>query len=158
MAAWPSHSPAAKISATTTGGVLAITFDRKSDHRAAAIAAAMPRLIASGRADADGKTLRFTLTQPIKLHVSQLGTRAVVDVAPMRISPAPCRTWCRRPSRAPKPLDIAGLPEIKLRTGAYEKFTRLVFDWPQGCLLSGVSRRGQNDIRFHAPAREPMCR
>jgi hypothetical protein len=76
-----SINTSSKVSATTTGGVLAITFDNKTTIAPAAIAAAMPRVISGGRADADGKTLRFTLTQPVKLHVSQIGTRAVVDIA-----------------------------------------------------------------------------
>jgi hypothetical protein len=76
-----SFNTASKISATTTGGVLAIAFDTKTTLAPSIITAAIPRLITGGRADADGKTLRFTLTQPVKLHVSQIGTRAVVDIA-----------------------------------------------------------------------------
>jgi hypothetical protein len=79
----------------------------------------MPRILSGGRADADGKTLRFTLSQPVKLHVSQIGTRAVVDIAdagftgvmPDLITP---------PKPVAKPIDVASLPEIKLRAGSYE--------------------------------------
>ena len=90
----------------------------------------MPRVIASGRADADGKTLRFVLAS----RSSCMSARSAA--APWwtwrrPISPAPCRTWRRRAKPAPKPVDVAALPEIKLRAGAYENFTRLVFDWPK---------------------------
>jgi hypothetical protein len=80
MAACPSP-PISKVSATTIGGVLAITFSGKTTLDPAAGAPAMPRVLSGGRADADGKTLRFTLSQPVKLHVSQIGSRAVVDIA-----------------------------------------------------------------------------
>src|SRR4051812_11604328 len=76
-----SFTTDSKISATTIGGVLAITFAAKTNLDPAAVAAAMPRILSGGRADADGKTLRFTLSQPVKLHVSQIGSQAVVDIA-----------------------------------------------------------------------------
>ena len=78
----------------------------------------MPRVISSGKADADGKTLRFVLTTPVKLHVSQLGARAVVDLAEPVFNGA-MPDLVAPPKPAPKPLDMASLPEVKLRTGAY---------------------------------------
>ena len=71
-----SFDTASKLNATATGGVLAISFDGKTAIAPSAIVAAMPRFISGGHADADGKTLRFTLNQPVKLHVSQIGARA----------------------------------------------------------------------------------
>ena len=53
-----------------------------------------------------------------------------------RISPARCPISPPPPKPAPKPLDMAKLPEIKLRAGSYANFTRLVFDWPQECSVS----------------------
>src|SRR6185369_14598374 len=53
-----------KISAAATEGVLTISFDRAPTVDAAAVMAAAPGLITSGRADA--KTLRFALSQPVK--------------------------------------------------------------------------------------------
>ena len=128
------------LNATTTGGVLAITFGAKTNLDPAAVAAAMPRILSGGRADADGRTLRFTLSQPVKLHISQIGTRAVLDIAdtnftgvmPDLVAPA---------KPVAKPVDVASLPEIKLRTGTYEKFTRLVFDWPKTCPTRSIPAR-----------------
>jgi len=70
-----------QIGATATDGVLAISFSAKTNLDPASIVAAMPRALASGHADPDGKTLRFVLSTPVKVHVSQMGTRAVVDLA-----------------------------------------------------------------------------
>ncbi|HSS13833.1 MAG TPA: hypothetical protein VLL04_08065, partial [Rhizomicrobium sp.] len=147
-----SFNTSSKVSATTTGGVLAITFDNKTTIAPSAITAAMPRLFTGGRADADGKTLRFTLIQPVKLHVSQIGTRAVVDVADANF--AGVMPDLVAPAKAvAKPVDIASLPEIKLRTGAYEKFTRLVFDWPKDVSYQVYPGAGKLTVRFATPAR-----
>lgn len=141
-----------KISATTTGGVLAISFGNKTNIEPASIAAAMPRFITNGRADADGKTLRFTLTQPVKLHVSQLGGRAVVDLADLNFN-GTMPDLVPPPKPEAKPLDVASLPLIKLRTGSYEKFTRLVFDWPKDVSYQVFPGAGKMTIRFAAPVR-----
>jgi hypothetical protein len=141
-----------KISATTTGGVLAITFSAKTDLDPAIVAGSLPRILQGGRIDADGKTLRFTLTQPVKLHVSQVGTRAVVDLADANFTGA--MPDLVAPSKAvAKPVDIASLPEIKLRAGSYEKFTRLVFDWPKDVSYQVYPGAGKMTVRFDAPMR-----
>src|SRR5882724_856014 len=143
---------ASKVSAAATGGVLTISFDGKTAIAPSAIIAAMPRFISGGHADADGKTLRFTLNQPVKLHVSQIGARAVVDIADANFTGA-MPDLVPPPKPVVKPLDIASLPEIKLRTGAYEKFTRLVFDWPKDISYQVYPGAGKMTVRFNAPAR-----
>ncbi|HEU0163158.1 MAG TPA: hypothetical protein VFQ69_12230 [Rhizomicrobium sp.] len=140
------------ITATTTGGVLAISFSAKTNIDPATIVAALPRVIASGRADADGKTLRFTLNQPVKLHVSQLGNRAVVDLADTGFTGTmPDLKPLPKPVAAP--LDVASLPELKLRAGSYAKFTRLVFDWPRNVNYQVFPGAGKMTVRFSALAR-----
>lgn len=147
-----NFSTAAKISASATSGVLTISFSDKTDINPAAIVAAMPRAIASGKADADGKTLRFVLNQPVKLHVSQLGGRAVVDLAPSDFTGA-MPDLVAPPNPDAKPVDVAALPEIKLRTGSYAKFTRLVFDWPKDVSYQVFPGAGKMTIRFNTLAR-----
>jgi len=148
-----SFTTSSKISATSTGGVLAISFSAKTDINPQAVVSALPRAIASGKADADGKTLRFVLNQPVKLHVSQQGNRAVVDMAgtdftgTMPDLPPPAKP------AAPKPVDVASLPEIKLRSGAYANFTRLVFDWPKDVGYHVFPGAGKMTIRFDTAAR-----
>ena len=142
----------AKVTASATGAVLAIAFDRKPNLDVAAFTAAAPGLITSGRADGDGRTLRFALSQPVRLHVSQQGLKAVVDLAPVDFSgampdlPPPARPVV-------KPIDPASLPEVKLRTGTYPHFTRLVFDWQKKVAYSVFPGAGKMTIRFAAPVR-----
>jgi hypothetical protein len=147
-----SFNTDSKISASTTGGVLAITFSGKTTLDPAQVAAAMPRVLSGGRTDADGKTLRFTLTQPVKLHVSQIGNRAVVDIADTSFTGA-MPDLTPPPKPVAKPVDVASLPEIKLRTGAYEKFTRLVFDWPKDVSYQVYPGAGKMTMRFASPVR-----
>jgi hypothetical protein len=145
-------SNGAKVSAVTSGGVLAISFGTKTDISPAAVSAAMPGVLSAGRADADGKTLRFALVQPVRLHVSQQGSQAVVDLAPTTFNgvmpdlPPPARPVV-------KPIDPASLPEVKLRTGTYPHFTRLVFDWQKKVAYSVFPGAGKMTIRFAAPVR-----
>jgi hypothetical protein len=92
------------------------------------------------------------LSQPVKLHVSQIGTRAVVDIADTNFTGAmPDLVAPTKP--VAKPVDVASLPEVKLRTGTYEKFTRLVFDWPKDVSYQVYPGAGKMTLRFAAPMR-----
>ncbi|MBV9550720.1 MAG: hypothetical protein JO256_13710 [Alphaproteobacteria bacterium] len=146
------ESPA-KITASATGSVLAIAFDRKPDLDIAALIAAAPGLIASGHADADGKTLRFALSQPVKLHLSQQGLNAVVDLAPADFAGAMADLPPPAKPAPPKPVDPASLAEIKLRAGSYSNFTRLVFDWGKDVPYSVFAGAGKLTVKFGVPAR-----
>ncbi|MBA2590038.1 MAG: hypothetical protein H0U98_15605 [Alphaproteobacteria bacterium] len=147
-----SFNTTSKVSATTTGGVLAISFSDKTAIDPANVVAAMPRVISSGKADADGKSLHFILSTPVKLHVSQLGAKAVVDLAEPNFSGV-MPDLVAPPKPAPKPVDVASLPEVKLRTGTYEKFTRLVFDWPRDVSYQVFPGAGKMTVKFAAPVR-----
>ena len=115
-------------------------------------AGARASVLQGGRTDTDGKTLRFTLTQPVKLHVSQLGNRAAIDIADTNFTGV-MPDLVPPPKPVAKPVDVASLPEIKLRTGAYEKFTRLVFDWPKDVTYQVYPGAGKMTMRFNAPIR-----
>ena len=150
-----NFAPAAKIAAATQGGVLTLSFDRKVTLTPQAIVALSGGAIASGHADADGKTLRFALTQPVRLHQSALADHAVIDLAPQNFAgempdlAAPAKA-------AAKPVDMASLPEIKLRAGAYANYTRLVFDWPHAVPYTVFPGAGKIAIRFQALARPDL--
>jgi tetratricopeptide (TPR) repeat protein len=150
--AFTLESPA-KISASTTGGVLAITFDRKPTLDAATIAAAAPGVIANGHADADGKTLRFALSLPVKLHLNQQGLKAVLDLAPLDFKGAMPDLPPPAKPPPPRPVDPATLPEVKLRSGSYSNFTRLVFDWSREVPYSVFAGAGKITVKFGAGAR-----
>lgn len=148
-------APAAKVTAVTQDSVLTLSFDRKVTITPQAIVALSGGALASGRADADGKTLRFALTQPVRLHQSALGAEAVIDLAPQSFTgtmpdlAAPVRA-------AAAPVDPSKLPEIKLRTGVYSNYTRLVFDWPRTVPYTAFPGAGRITLRFQAQARPDL--
>ncbi len=150
-----NFAPAAKVSAATQGGVLTLSFDRKTTLTPQVIVGLSRGALASGRADPDGKTLRFALTQPVRLHQSALDNRAVIDLAPQGFTGA--MPDISAPARqAATPADAASLPDVKLRVGSYAHYTRLVFDWPKTVPYSVFPGAGKIALRFQALARPDL--
>src|SRR6185437_1414390 len=81
-------APAAQVKAVANGGVLTVSFSRKVAIDPKMVVADSGGYIASGRIDPDGKTLRFALTQTVRLHTSSQGMRVAVDLAPSSSSVA----------------------------------------------------------------------
>ena len=63
-------APNDSVSAQTTTGVLTVSFSRKVSLTPEAVAQSLPSYIAGGRSDPDGKTFRFALSQPVRVHTS----------------------------------------------------------------------------------------
>ncbi|HEX2761067.1 MAG TPA: hypothetical protein VHM27_11160, partial [Rhizomicrobium sp.] len=150
-----NFAPAAKVSAATQGGVLTLSFDRKPTITPQAIVTLSNGALSSGHIDADGKTLRFALTQPVRLHQSALDARTVIDLAPQSFT-GTMPDLTPAPRQAAAPVDPASLPELKLRAGSYSNYTRLVFDWPKPVSYSVFPGAGKIAIRFQALARPDL--
>jgi hypothetical protein len=139
------------VSAQVSGSVLAISFSRKITVTPETIAAAIPGYISNGRVDGDGKTYRFALTGPAKVHTSAAAGKFAVDVTPITYQGTP--PDLPQPTKAvPKPVDAANLPVVKVRSGAYHNFTRVVFDWAKTVPYKVVGGAGKLTINFGAPA------
>ncbi|HXR96085.1 MAG TPA: hypothetical protein VN718_09400 [Rhizomicrobium sp.] len=147
-----SFTTPAQLKATADNGVLTLAFDRKIALDPGTIVGLSRGAIGSGHADASGKVFRFALNQPIRLHQSQLDAHAVVDLAPQDFKGA-MPDLVAPPKPKPKPIDVAALPEIKLRTGEYTNFTRLVFDWPRDVTYHVFPGAGKMTLRFETPVR-----
>ncbi|HWF65462.1 MAG TPA: hypothetical protein VN685_12685 [Rhizomicrobium sp.] len=147
-----SFTTPAQLKAAADNGVLTLSFDRKTTLDPETIVSLSGGAIASGHADASGKVFRFALNQPIRMHQSQLDAHAVVDLAPQNFKGA-MPDLVAPPKPKPKPIDVAALPEIKLRSGAYTNFTRLVFDWPQDVSYHVFPGAGKMTVRFETPVR-----
>ena len=151
-----NFAPQAHVTAAVAGSVLTLSFDRKVTFDSGAVTALMGAAAANGRADPDGKTFRFVLSQPLKLHQSQTGARAVVDLAPENFTGSMPDLPPPAAPAPPKPVDMASLPELKLRSGAYANFTRLVFDWPRDVAYQVFPGAGKLTIRFQAAVRPDL--
>ena len=104
------------------------------------------------RADADGKTFRLALAQPVRVHSSASGDRIAIDLAPASFSGTPPDLPAPPQAKPVAAVDPAKLDALKIRTGAYHNFTRIVFDWPKSVPYSVFPGAGKLTIRFDALA------
>jgi hypothetical protein len=150
-----SFAPTGHVTAASDGSVLILSFDRTTTLNPDAVAKMMGDAVGSARADADGKTFRFALNQPFKLHQSSVGDRAVVDLAPQDFAGTMPDL---QPPAAPivKPVDVAALPKLDVRAGSYSNFTRLVFDWNRDIPYTVFPGAGKMTVKFQALARPDL--
>ncbi len=148
-------APLAHARASAAGGVFTITFDRKVGVDPAQIAQTLSPYIANGRIDPDGKTLRFALTQNVRLHTSTMGTKIAIDLLPSAYAGTP-PDLPPPPPPPPKAVDVASLEGLKVRAGAYSHFTRIVFDWPHDVAYAVFPGAGKLTVRFEAQVRPDL--
>jgi len=142
-------SPAGHVSAQIAGEVLVISFDRKVNIAPSAVAQALPGYVAGVRADSDGKAFRFALSQVVRVHTSASSDKTAVDLAPASYSGTPPDLPPPPPS-APKAVNISKLEPLKVRAGAYQNFTRVVFDWGRSVPYAVFAGAGRLTVRFEA--------
>jgi len=145
-------TPAAHATASATGGVLTIAFDRKIAADPAALAQNLPAYIGSARVDADGKTYHFALAQQIRVHSSASGEKIAIDLLPSSFAGTP-PDLPPPPARGPVAVDPSKLEALKVRIGAYKNFTRIVFDWAKNVPYAVFPGAGKLTVRFEALAR-----
>ncbi len=112
----------------------------------------MAAFASGGRVDESGLTYRFALAQPMRIHQSQSANQVAVDLVPNSFAGTP-PDLPPPPAPPPRTVDIATLPLIAVRSGAYRNFTRLVFDWPQYVKYSVFPGAGKLGIRFESMVR-----
>jgi len=150
-----NFAPAGTVKAVSDGSVLTLSFDRKTTLDASQIAAMMGNAVSSARADADGKSFHFALSESFRLHQSSVGNRTVVDLAPQNFTGSMPDLPVPVPA-APKPLDVAALPALDIRAGTYTNFTRLVFDWNKDISYTVFPGAGKMTVKFQALARPDL--
>jgi hypothetical protein len=144
--------PVAHVKPALAGGVLTLSFDRKAAINANVIVQGLPGYIAGVRADPDGKTFRFALTQNARLHESASADRVAIDLVPNNYPGVPADLPPPPPKEA-SAVDVAKLDALKIRAGAYANFSRLIFDWPKNVPYAVFPGAGHITIRFEAMAR-----
>ncbi|HTW34252.1 MAG TPA: hypothetical protein VMD53_06520 [Rhizomicrobium sp.] len=144
--------PIAHVKPALAGGVLTLSFDRKVAINANAIVQGLPGYIAGGRADPDGKTFRFALTQNARLHESSSADRVAIDLVPNNYPGVPADLPPPPPKEATA-VEVSKLDVLKIRAGAYANFSRLIFDWPKNVPYAVFPGAGHITIRFEAMAR-----
>ncbi|HEY0105261.1 MAG TPA: hypothetical protein VGB91_04195 [Rhizomicrobium sp.] len=140
------------VTASVVGGVLTLSFDHKTDIVASGLAQNLAGIASGARVDPDGQTFRFALAQPLRLHRSESGDRTAIDLMPNSFAGTPPDLPPPPPPPA-KTIDVAALPQIAVRSGAYRNFTRLVFDWPHEVRYAVSPGAGKIGVRFETLAR-----
>jgi hypothetical protein len=147
-----SFAPKASVTAQVNGGVLTLSFSRPTNITPAAITQNLSGIASGARADADGRTYRFALAMPLRIHASASANQVAIDLVPQSFAGTP-PDLPPPPPPAPKTVDIASLPIIAVRSGSYQNFTRLVFDWPKDVKYAVFPGAGKLGIRFETLAR-----
>ncbi|MGH6871713.1 MAG: hypothetical protein ACREHE_09415 [Rhizomicrobium sp.] len=147
--------PAAHASAQLTDGVAVVKFDRKVSIDPDAATQGLSAFASGARLDADGMTLRIALAQSEKLHTSASANRFALDLVPAAFAGTPPNLPPPPPKQA-SAVDIARLPVLAIRAGAYSNFTRLVFDWPKNVPYTVFPGQGHLTLRFEAEARPDL--
>jgi len=142
-----SFTPKSNVRAAADNGVLTLTFDRKTSVSATTIAANAAGYAGGPRADADGRTYRFALAQPVRIHSSSSTNQVAIDLVPASFSGTP-PNLPPPPPPPPKTVDVNTLPLVSVRAGTYQNFTRLVFDWPHEVKYAVMPGAGKIGIRF----------
>ncbi|MDE2495837.1 MAG: hypothetical protein KGL97_18205 [Alphaproteobacteria bacterium] len=142
--------PSSPIKAEVTGAVLKLTFERKVDIAPANFV--VPGYIESVHIDPGGKSYSFALNQPVRLHISTASGRTAIDLVPPSYAGMP-PDLPPPPPPAPKTVDVAKLPPLNVRAGAYHNFTRIVFDWPRNVPYAVFPGAGHLTVRFEAQAK-----
>ena len=145
-------TPTAHATASGDSGVVTISFDRKVAFDGATWSQSLSAYVSNVRGDADGKTFHLALVQPVHVHTSASGDRIAIDLAPATFSGTPPDLPPPPPPKQVTAVDPAKLDTVKVRTGAYHNFTRIVFDWPKEVPYSVFPGAGKLTVRFETLA------
>lgn len=126
-------------------GVLVVSFDRPIRTRLDGVDIVLADYFSVGRADPDGRAIRFALVEPIRVNAIEAGHDLYVDLLPMSWHGAPpalpqqvIDELAARAQEAERAARDKLLREQMLRDatdvtvgiGRLPTFTRLQFDWP----------------------------
>ncbi|HVP86311.1 MAG TPA: hypothetical protein VMS78_16440 [Rhizomicrobium sp.] len=136
-----------RVQASLDGAVLRIAFDRKVTLDPSLVATQLSAYVNGGRIDNAGKTMSFALTQTFRLHTSTSGNKTAIDLVPDSFAGNP-PDLPKQTAAPAKPVDIATLPTLRVRAGIYQKYSRLVFDWPQKTAYTVFPSKGHLTVRF----------
>jgi hypothetical protein len=145
-------TPAANATTSATDGSVTISFDRKVAIDPNALAQGLSAYVSAARGDADGKSFHLALAQRVRVHSSAVGDRVAIDLAPASLAATP-PDLPQPPPKVAAPVDPASLATVKVRAGAYQNFTRLVFDWPKEVPYSVFPGAGKLTVKFNTLAK-----
>ncbi len=158
---WPD---AVKVDVQETNGVIVLKFARPFQARLEDLPQDLPNYIALARQDADGTTLRLALKFPFRTETLTAANEVYVNLMPetwrkelpglpadVLAREQAARLAAEQAEAARKALTMVALPDIPVRSGSHDTYSRIVFDWPDDVDYK-VARDGTRlDLSFSAP-------
>lgn len=158
---WPD---AVTVDAQESNGVVVLKFGRAFDAALNDLPIQLPNYVALARQDADGSTLRLALKFPFRVEALTAANEVYVNLIPensQRAFPGlppevlqreqAARAAAEKAAAAKKALALVELPDVPVRVGVHNSYSRIVFDWPDDIDYK-VSRDGSRlDLEFSAP-------
>lgn len=158
---WPD---AVTVDAQESNGVVVLKFGRAFEAALNDLPIELPNYVALARQDADGTTLRLALKFPFRVEALTAANEVYVNLIPensQRAFPGlppevlqreqAARAAAEKAAAAKKALALVELPDVPVRVGVHNSYSRIVFDWPDDIDYK-VSRDGSRlDLEFSAP-------
>lgn len=158
---WPD---AVTVDAQESNGVVVLKFGRAFEAALNDLPIQLPNYVALARQDADGSTLRLALKFPFRVEALTAANEVYVNLIPensQRAFPGlppevlqreqAARAAAEKAAAAKKALALVELPDVPVRVGVHNSYSRIVFDWPDDIDYK-VSRDGSRlDLEFSAP-------
>lgn len=151
------------FNARLAGSVLIVEFDRVVPVNPEKLPMSLPAYLAAARLDPDQRSMRFALTQPVRIDVKEAAERVFVDLLPAAWTGAPppmpadvVRDLARRAREAKAAIRAAEARTaapvrhaVSARLAQREDMQRMVFESPE----AGAVQLSQNgaDLRLRFP-------
>ncbi len=150
--------------ARVVNSVLIIEFDEPVTIDLEKLSQQLPAYVSVARADPDGKSLRFALTDRFKIDMKPAGERVYLDILstkwqgmPPALPPEVVQDLVRRARLAEDQLRRIAREtekvvnrELELRVGTAPQFKRAIFQMPRTANVSFVDKDGVFSILFEA--------
>ena len=151
-------------SATIVEGNLTVTFGRPIEASYGGAVRNLRRYLRGATPGGDGASVTFSLTGDFGLRHFYMGSAIVVDLmdkapetaAEAETATAAPATAAAQPATPMQPAPDA--PLIRVRTGAHEGYTRVVFDWPRRVGYRIDRSAGSATVIFDRRARVDLIR
>lgn len=162
-----------KYQVTVVSGVLVLEFDVPITAVLDATTVKSPEFVVIGRADPDGKALRFALAQNVRVNTMEAGEQLFIDLLPQGwqgvapgLPPEVVAELARRAADVERAAEIEARRKaletskykLRIHVGQQPTFSRIVFDWGTKVGVQ-LSRKGDVvTVAFDQLAKPPMGR
>ncbi len=150
---WPTLVP---FNIKIVGDQLVVSFSSSIEPSLSGVVQNLSKYLSGAAAGADGRSVAFTMKEDFDFYGFDVGTTVVIDITDAaqtnKLTTLEKET-ISTPSADINEEALPRGPKINVRSGIHEKYTRIVFDWPQKVPYRLEQTAGQATIIFSSPAR-----